>query len=26
VQWHPEYLLYLPAQFRLFRWLLRRAR
>ena len=25
VQWHPEYLLYLPSQFRLFRWLLRRA-
>lgn len=25
VQWHPEYLAYLPAQFRLFRWLLRRA-
>jgi putative glutamine amidotransferase len=24
-QWHPEYLAYLPAQFRLFRWLLRRA-
>ena len=25
VQWHPEYLLYLPSQFALFRWLLRRA-
>jgi putative glutamine amidotransferase len=25
VQWHPEYLFYLPAQFRLFRWLLQRA-
>ena len=25
VQWHPEYLFYLPAQFGLFRWLLRRA-
>lgn len=25
VQWHPEYLAYLPAQFALFRWLLRRA-
>lgn len=25
VQWHPEYLLYLPAQFQLFRWLLRKA-
>lgn len=25
VQWHPEYLVYLPAQFALFRWLLRRA-
>lgn len=23
VQWHPEYLLYLPSQLRLFRWLLR---
>ena len=22
VQWHPEYLFYLPSQFRLFRWLL----
>jgi putative glutamine amidotransferase len=21
VQWHPEYLLYLPAQFSLFRWI-----
>lgn len=26
VQWHPEYLFYLPSQFRLFRWLLSRAR
>jgi len=26
VQWHPEYLLYLPAQFALFRWLLQRSR
>jgi putative glutamine amidotransferase len=26
VQWHPEYLFYLPSQFALFRWLLRRAR
>ena len=25
VQWHPEYLMYLPAQFRLFRWLLRKV-
>jgi len=25
VQWHPEYLFYLPAQFALFRWLLARA-
>jgi len=25
VQWHPEYLLYLPAQLTLFRWLVRRA-
>lgn len=25
VQWHPEYLLYLSSQRRLFRWLLRRA-
>ena len=25
VQWHPEYLLYLPSQFALFRWLLRRV-
>ena len=25
VQWHPEYLLYLPSQLALFRWLLRRA-
>jgi putative glutamine amidotransferase len=26
VQWHPEYLVYLPTQFALFRWLLRRTR
>jgi putative glutamine amidotransferase len=26
VQWHPEYLFYLPSQFALFRWLLRNAR
>jgi putative glutamine amidotransferase len=25
VQWHPEYLFYLPAQLALFRWLTRRA-
>lgn len=25
VQWHPEYLFYLPSQFALFRWLLRRT-
>jgi putative glutamine amidotransferase len=25
VQWHPEYLFYLPSQFALFRWLLRHA-
>ncbi len=25
VQWHPEYLFYLPAQFALFRWLVARA-
>lgn len=25
VQWHPEYLIYLPAQFALFRWLLQSA-
>lgn len=25
VQWHPEYLLYLPAQFSLFRWLIKAA-
>ncbi len=25
VQWHPEYLFYLPAQFALFRWLMKRA-
>lgn len=24
VQWHPEYLLYLPSQFALFRWLLQK--
>jgi putative glutamine amidotransferase len=24
VQWHPEYLLYVPAQFALFRWLVRK--
>lgn len=24
VQWHPEYLFYLPTQFKLFRWLVRR--
>jgi putative glutamine amidotransferase len=23
VQWHPEYLIYMPSQFALFRWLLR---
>jgi putative glutamine amidotransferase len=23
VQWHPEYLLYLPSQLALFRWLVR---
>jgi putative glutamine amidotransferase len=23
VQWHPEYLFYLPSQFALFRWLLK---
>lgn len=23
VQWHPEYLFYIPSQFRLFRWLVR---
>jgi putative glutamine amidotransferase len=23
VQWHPEYLIYLPSQFALFRWLVR---
>lgn len=22
VQWHPEYLFYLPSQLRLFRWLI----
>ncbi len=26
VQWHPEYLFYLPSQRRLFRWLTRRVR
>jgi putative glutamine amidotransferase len=26
VQWHPEYLIYLPSQFRLFRWLRQVAR
>ena len=26
VQWHPEYLFYLPSQFALFRWLLQLAR
>ena len=26
VQWHPEYLFYLPSQFALFRWLLQRAK
>lgn len=26
VQWHPEYLLYLPVQFALFRWLVKAAR
>ncbi|WP_346837816.1 gamma-glutamyl-gamma-aminobutyrate hydrolase family protein [Microbulbifer sp. SAOS-129_SWC] len=26
VQWHPEYLFYLPAQFALFRWLMRAQR
>jgi putative glutamine amidotransferase len=25
VQWHPEYLMYLPSQHALFRWLLQRA-
>ena len=25
VQWHPEYLSYLPTQFRLFRWLVKQA-
>jgi len=25
VQWHPEYLFYLPAQLRIFRWLIDRA-
>lgn len=26
VQWHPEYIFYLPAQFAIFRWLLKGAR
>jgi putative glutamine amidotransferase len=26
VQWHPEYLFYLPAQFALFRWLLHKVK
>jgi anthranilate/para-aminobenzoate synthase component II len=26
VQWHPEYLVYLPSQFALFRWLLQHAK
>ena len=26
VQWHPEYLFYLPRQLRLFRWLIRHAK
>lgn len=26
VQWHPEYLIYLPSQLALFRWLLKNAR
>lgn len=25
VQWHPEYLLYMPSQFAIFRWLLHKA-
>ena len=25
VQWHPEYLLYLPSQLALFRWLISQA-
>jgi putative glutamine amidotransferase len=25
VQWHPEYLFYLPAQFAIFRWLVKRS-
>ncbi len=25
VQWHPEYLFYLPSQFALFRWLVKRV-
>jgi putative glutamine amidotransferase len=26
VQWHPEYLWFIPSQFRLFRWLVEKAR
>ena len=26
VQWHPEYLFYLPSQFALFRWLIHKAK
>ena len=26
VQWHPEYLIYVPSQLRLFRWLVRQAK
>ena len=26
VQWHPEYLLYVPAQFRIFNWLVTKAK
>ena len=25
VQWHPEYLFYIPAQYAIFRWLLQTA-
>ena len=25
VQWHPEYLVYLPSHFKLFRWLVEQA-
>lgn len=25
VQWHPEYLMYMPSHFALFRWLLRKT-